>query len=117
MFFAVGVVEAERGMNVGPGHGALASIGEHELAAVGQGFGLWRAVEAIVVVVGIRPGSEAFGRNVIGAGGERALSVLDNLMIGCQLIDVVLVRREIGRTEFGGILEGNGRRKNVMAVG
>ena len=103
MFFAVGVIDAERGMNIGAGHGALASVGEHELAALGERLGFWRPVEAIVMGVGIRPGSEALWRNMIVAGGERAI--------------VGLVRREIIAIEVGGILDGTRRRRRVVAVG
>jgi hypothetical protein len=37
--FAVGVKATQGGMNVGAGHGALASIGEGKLATERQGFG------------------------------------------------------------------------------
>ncbi len=36
LFFSFGVEAAERGMNVGARHGALATVGESKLAAVGQ---------------------------------------------------------------------------------
>jgi len=59
LLFAFGVVVAERRMNVGAGHGALASVGEHELATLGQRLGFRREVESVVVTVGVRLGSEA----------------------------------------------------------
>jgi hypothetical protein len=103
LFLAFGVIDAERGVNVGAGHGALASIGKHELAAVGQRAWEMRAVERIGVSVGVSLWQVDAGRNVIGAGGE--------------LVIVVLVRREIGRIEFGGILGGNRRRRDTIAFG
>ena len=59
LLFAFGVVVAEGGMNVGAGHGALASVGEHELATLGQRLGFRREVERVVGTVGVRLGSEA----------------------------------------------------------
>src|SRR4029077_6088285 len=70
LLFAFGVVVAEGGMNVGAGHSALASVGEHELAALGKRFGFRREVESVVVTVGVRLRSEALWRNVVGAYGE-----------------------------------------------
>ena len=70
LVFAFGVVVAERRMDVGAGHGALAAVGEHELAALGQRLGFRREVESVVVTVGVRLGREACGRNVVGVCGE-----------------------------------------------
>ena len=66
LVFSLGVKATQRGMNVGAGHGALASVGEHELAALGQRIGFWREVKSVVVAVGVRLGSVARGRNVVG---------------------------------------------------
>ena len=90
-------------MNVGAGHGALASVGEHELATVGQRCGNFGAIEIIVASVGVGPGREDFGRDMVGAGGK--------------MVVVVLIRREIGRIDFGGTFDGTGRRKRVVAIG
>jgi len=70
LLFAFGVVVAERGVNVGAAHGALASVGEHELAALGQRLGFRRKVESVVVTVGVRLRREACRRNVVGICGE-----------------------------------------------
>ena len=97
------MVEAERGMNVGAGHGALASVGEHELAAAGQGAEALGAFGIFTGLTGMRAGRESLWRDMVGAGGK--------------LLIVVLVRREGGRSGFGGILDGRRRRKNTVAVG
>ena len=70
LLFAFGVVVAERRMNVGAGHGALASVGEHELAAVGQWIGFRRQAESVVVTVGVRLGRVAAWRNMVGVCRE-----------------------------------------------
>ena len=59
LLFAFGVVVAEGRMDVGAGHGALAAVGEHELAALGLRLGFRREVESVVVAVGVRLRSEA----------------------------------------------------------
>ena len=46
LFFSLGVESAERGMNVGARHSALAPVGEEELAALGQWVGVYEAVIA-----------------------------------------------------------------------
>ncbi len=70
LVFSIRVIRAERGVNVRAGHGALASIGEHELAALGQWIGFRREVEKIVLPVGVRFRGEAWRRNVVGACRE-----------------------------------------------
>jgi hypothetical protein len=57
-------------MNLGAAHGALASVGEHELATLGQRGGVWRQVESVVVAVGACFGGIAGGRNMVGICGE-----------------------------------------------
>src|SRR5207245_2760333 len=46
LVFSFGVKAAQGGMNVGAGHGALAPVGESELAAIGQWVGVYEAVIA-----------------------------------------------------------------------
>ena len=70
LVFAFGVVVAERRMDVGAGHGALAAVGEHELASLGQWFGFRRKVESVVATVGVRLRSEACRRDMVGVCGE-----------------------------------------------
>jgi hypothetical protein len=70
LVFSIRVIGAERGMNVGAGHGALASVGEHELAALGQGAEALCALGILTGLTGIRAGREHFWRNMVGAGGE-----------------------------------------------
>ncbi len=47
LFFSFGVESAERGMNIGARHSALATVGESELAAIGQRAGVYRDVAGI----------------------------------------------------------------------
>ena len=70
LLFALGVIGTERRMNIGAGHLALASVGEHELAAVGQGAEPG-TLGMLTALIGIRGRRENFWRNVVGAGGER----------------------------------------------
>ena len=105
LLFAFGVVVAERGVNVGAGHGALASVGEHELATLGQWSGFRRQVESVVVAVGVRLGSVAWRRNVVGVCGEsfrdffmrqkrrdwHALLALDNTISMLRELRIVVV--------------------------
>ena len=46
LFFSLGVESAERGMNFGARHAALAPVGEGKLAALGQWIGVYEAVIA-----------------------------------------------------------------------
>jgi hypothetical protein len=46
LVFSFGVEAAERGVNVGAGHAALATVGEAKLAALGQWVGVYEAVIA-----------------------------------------------------------------------
>ncbi len=71
LVFSIGVIGAERGVNVRAGHGALASVGKHELATVGQGVEALCALGILTGLTGIRAGCENFWRNMVGAGGER----------------------------------------------
>ena len=71
LLFAFGVVVTKRGVNVGAGHGALAAVGEHELAALGQRLGFRRKVESVVIAIGVRSASITGGRNMVGICGER----------------------------------------------
>ena len=48
-------------MNLRAAHGALASVGEHELATLGQWGGVCREVEGVVMTVGVRPGANRLG--------------------------------------------------------
>jgi len=99
LLFALVVIGAERRMNIGAGHLALASVGEHELTAIGQRASEMRTVEIIVVPVGVWFGSIDFRRDVVGAGRDfflrqkrrdgHALLALDNLIIGRDGVRVV----------------------------
>jgi hypothetical protein len=71
LFFSIRVIDAEGGVNVGAGHGALASVGEHELAAFGLRLGFRREVQSVVATVGVGLRSEAWRRNMVGVRGER----------------------------------------------
>lgn len=53
-------------MNLGAAHSALAAVGEHELATLGQWAGFWRQVESVVVAVGACLRSVAGGRDMVG---------------------------------------------------
>ena len=121
LLFAFGVVVAERRMNVGAGHGALAAVGEHELATLGLGLGFRRKVESVVVTVGVRLGSEACRRNMVGGCGESGSSGrrwhIFNLRLESVGVDVGLVRREIGAVQFGRILDRKRGRISAVAVG
>jgi len=94
------VESAERGMNVGPGHGALATVGKAKLAAVGQLVGVY---------------VDFFMRQ--RRPDWHALLALDNLIIARELVIVGLVRREIGGIWLLGILDGARRRKGFVTVG
>jgi hypothetical protein len=65
------VIGAERGMNVGAGHGALAAVGEHELATRGQRAKALCALGILTGLTGVRARREHFWRDVVGACGER----------------------------------------------
>lgn len=115
--------------------------GDSGIGGVDGAFGM------LTALIGFRGGREGFWRDVVGAGWEsggsvffmrqkrrdvffnaaklilwvdvrgEALLALDNLIIGCKLVEVVLVRREIGRIEVGGILDGAGRWSDAKIVG
>jgi len=70
LVFSFGVKATQRGMNVGAGHGALASVGEHELAALRQWGGVDFRGGKIVVSIGIRLRSVAWWGNMVGVCGE-----------------------------------------------
>jgi len=75
LFFSFGVVGAQGRMNVGAGHGALAAVGKHELAAIGEWLGFRREVKRVVATVGVRLRSEARGRNVVDICGETGCDI------------------------------------------
>ncbi len=97
LFFSFGMKAAQGGMNVGAGHGALASVGESELAALRERVGI---------------DMDFFMRQK--RRDWHALLALDNLIIlrsGAR-VDVVIVGRELVGMKINGILDKKRKRRN-----